>query len=60
MPFIEVKIGNSFNNFAFFNKFYLYTPLKTCKQAILTYNFEKNIFRGCKFYECNTPLMVYL
>lgn len=34
MPFIEVKIGNSFNNFAFLNKFYLYTPLKSYKQAI--------------------------
>ena len=34
MPFIEIKIGNSFDNFAFLNKFYLYTPLKTCKQAV--------------------------
>ena len=44
MPFIKIKIGNSFDNFAFLNKFYLYTFLKACKQAILFPNFGKCTF----------------
>ena len=57
MPFIEVKIGNSFNNFAFLNKFYLYTPLKACKQAILTPNFGKSTFSEVLGYYFSTLII---